>query len=358
MALITYYHQSIFKTSTTTALTKGVKGLAFKSFPFLTLLMLVPAIYITNTTYKSLKAQMLILQDFNSNKYNLPLNQIETFIPPLPNITVTTIPMEAIKARYYFHYKKYDKALALAESAKEANPYLRYPEILQSQVYEAQGNREAAWEMAKLAFEQLPRNPLHASKFINLSMQLGKREAIKAAFPLLTLHNEQNNWKNYLVAVSQLFPPGQEPFVSQAATAVTLFPGNQDMLNLQRLITLGTERINSAAQYSQEGLNFFNAQDYTKAAAAFEKAIKANPLDYAHYENAATSNYLMGNLEKAQEQIDKVINELNPLNGKCEYIKALIFIRMGDPVGACPLLATARDSGYSQATATFDQYCK
>ena len=70
------------------------------------------------------------------------------------------------------------------------------------------------------------------------------------------------------------------------------------------------------------------------------------------------TNYLIGNLEKAEEQIDVVINDLNPLNGKCEYIKALIYIKMGDPIGACPLLATSRDSGYSQASATFDQYCR
>ena len=94
------------------------------------------------------------------------------------------------------------------------------------------------------------------------------------------------------------------------------------------------------------------------AAIEFEKALDANPLDYAHFENAATANYLIGNLEKALEQINVVIEKLNPLNGKCEYIKALIFIRMGDPIGACPLLATARDSGYSQAAATFDQYCR
>ena len=81
-------------------------------------------------------------------------------------------------------------------------------------------------------------------------------------------------------------------------------------------------------------------------------------MDYAHFENAATANYLIGNMEKAEQQIDVVIRDLNPLNGKCEYIKALIYIKWGDPIGACPLLATSRDSGYSQAAATFDQYCK
>ena len=82
---------------------------------------------------------MVILQDFNSNKYSIPLNQIESFIPPIPNITVTTIPMDAIKARYFYHYKKYDKALEYAESGRKQNPYLMYPELLISQINLSQG---------------------------------------------------------------------------------------------------------------------------------------------------------------------------------------------------------------------------
>ena len=91
---------------------------------------------------------------------------------------------------------------------------------------------------------------------------------------------------------------------------------------------------------------------------AFESAIEANPLEYANYENAATANYLLGDLQKGLEQINIVVNDLNPLNGKCEFIKALIFIKMGDPVGACPLLETSRDSGHPQAEATLKQYCQ
>ena len=67
---------------------------------------------------------------------------------------------------------------------------------------------------------------------------------------------------------------------------------------------------------------------------------------------------MIGNLDKAIEQIDLVIKDMNPLNGKCEYIKALIYIKLGDPIGACPFLQTAVDSGQTQAKATLDQYCK
>ena len=80
-------------------------------------------------------------------------------------------------------------------------------------------------------------------------------------------------------------------------------------------------------------------------------------MDYSNYENAAIANYMIGNYDKAINQIDKVINDLNPLDGKCEYVKALIYLKLGDPIGACPLLKTSSDSGNSQAKPPI-QYCK
>ena len=104
-------------------------------------------------------------------------------------------------------------------------------------------------------------------------------------------------------------------------------------------------------------LAFFDQSDYKNAAINFEIALERNPLEFSYYENAATANYLLGNLEKALDQINIVINEMNPLNGKSEYIKALLFIKMGDPIGACPLLKTAIDSGHSPANSTYTMYC-
>ena len=167
-----------------------------------------------------------------------------------------------------------------------------------------------------------------------------------------------NNWRNYLTIASGLYPPKNKELSEKAKTAKELFPDNQEIQALYRQIAIGQNAFNNSVQSSNKGLEYFNSKDYKNAAIEFENAIKSNPLDYTYYENAATSNYLTGNLEKALEQINTVTNELNPLNGKCEYIKALIFIRMGDPIGACPLLETSKDSGYIQAEATFDQYCR
>ena len=160
-----------------------------------------------------------------------------------------------------------------------------------------------------------------------------------------------------MIIAKSLYPRGNKTLKVNAERALKIFPGNQEFEALYREIAVGQIGINDAAQYSNNGLKYFNENDYKNAAIEFEKALKSNPLDYTYFENAATSNYLIGDVEKALEQINYVINEMNPLNGKCEYIKAIIFIRMGDQIGACPLFDISRDSGYIQAEASFNQYC-
>ncbi len=326
-------------------------------FFYFILLLLIPTLYLNNSVYKSLKGQMFLLQDFNSNQYNIPLNQVDNIVPEIPNITVTTIPINSVKARYYVNAKKYNKALALLNKGTKANPYLYYSEILKSQIFQEIGKLDSAKFYAEKAFFGLPNNDLHASKYINLISITRDKENLEEAFELLTLKNKEINWKNYLVVASGLIPKGDKTLTKRAKKATELFPSNPEFQALYRQIVVGLDGVNLANNYSEKGLNFFNQADYKNAALQFEKAIEANPLDYAHFENAATANYMTNNLEKALEQINTVIDDLNPLNGKCEYIKALIFIRLGDSVGACPFLETAIDSGHKQAKSILDQYC-
>ena len=99
---------------------------------------------------------MFLLQDFNTNKYNLALNKVDNIVPDIPNITVTTIPINSVKARYYFNAKKYKKALSLIEKGTKANPYLYYSEILKSQIFEEQGKIDSAKVYAKRLFLVYP----------------------------------------------------------------------------------------------------------------------------------------------------------------------------------------------------------
>ena len=355
MALVTFYYIKTKKDKEEEFSQKSRRN----SFAFgvIGILIFVPTLINTNTVYKSHQAQMTILRDFNSNQYNIPLNQIESFVPSVPNITVTTIPMDAIKARYYFHYKKYDTALKHLETSQSQNPYLMYPELLSSQIYTVKGDIQKAKEFAKEAFFNLPNNSLHASNYIQLLINTRDTQGLSDAFEIMTQKDDRNNWKNYLVAVTNVFPPGDELQVARAKQATKVFSGDPEFIQLYKLISLGAQRINEGINYSNQALAYFNQGNHAQAVLEFEKAIAADPLEFSFRENAATSYYLIDDLNSAIKHIDVVINDLNPLNGKCEYIKALVFLKFGDPDGACPLLRTSKDSGYAQAETTFQQYC-
>ena len=52
-----------------------------------------------------------------------------------------------------------------------------------------------------------------------------------------------------------------------------------------------------------------------------------------------------------------MVKNKNPLNGKCEYVKGLIYIQLGLVQDACALFKTSVASGYSQSQGIINQYC-
>ena len=335
---------------------KKLKAASF--FPLLVIGLMVPSISITNTTFQSHKGQLILLRDFNTNKFSITLDKIDQITPELPNITVTTIPMKSIKARYYENAKKYDKALALLDQGIAANPYLFYSENLKAQIFLKQGKIDSAFVNAKKAFYGLPRNALHTSVYAQVLQLKRDKEALNKVFDVLSVKSGNITWKNFLIVLSQLVPSGDPDFILHTTKAVELFPDDKELFSLKKLAVVGQQKINQANTFSQAGLQFFNQSLYLEAALEFEKALGIDELEYAHYENAASAFYMAGDFEKALIYSDKVINQLNPKTGKSEYINALAHINIGGVPRACELLQQSIDYGYAQAQAAFDQRCK
>ena len=225
-----------------------LKGIS-RGFLWMSLFLLLPSLYVSNSVYNSLKGQMFLLQDFNSNNYNVPLNQVDNIVPDMPNITVTTIPINSVKARYYVKAKKYDKALALLDNGTDANPYLFYSEILKSQIFQEQGKLDSAKIYARKAFFGLPNNDLHASRYINLINITRDKKALKEAFELLTYKNKLVNWKNYLIVANGISNIKDPILIERAKKATEIFPNNREIKNLYNQIAVGTGKLNESIYY-------------------------------------------------------------------------------------------------------------
>ena len=205
---------------------------------------------------------MVLLRDFNSNQFTVPINKIDDFVPDIPNITVTTIPMKAVKARYYFNSKKYDKALNLLSKGSGANPYLYYSELLKSQIFLAKGNIDSAYFYGRKAFYNLPNNSLHSTNYVNILIQKKDIEGINEAFELLTYKDNKINWKNYLIAASNFTIRGDKELTEKAKIAREIFKGDQEFEGLYKSIYIGNENINKALELSNIALDFYKKGNY------------------------------------------------------------------------------------------------
>lgn len=335
---------------------KTIKLFGFS--PLLIMIIMIFPISISYKTYQSHKGQLVLLRDFNSNKYSVPLNQVENITPDIPNITVTTIPMETIKARYFINAKKYDKALKLLNNGLKANPYLFISENLKAQVFLNQGKIDSAYVNAKKAFYGLPKNALHATTYAQI---LGLKKDIKEllnAFTLLSKKSGSVIWKNFLVVLSQNSPPKDPDLIRYSSKAVELFPDDNELFAIKKISIVGQSSINQAAGISQKGLDFFNSNKFLEAAIEFEKASEIDFLEYAHIENAASAYLMAGDNQNALELSQKVINEFNVKTGKSEYINGLAKFNINLPDRGCEMLQKAIKLGYNSAQNTFDQRCK
>lgn len=318
---------------------------------------MLPSILITHTTYKSLKGQLFLLRDFNANKYGVSMDKIDNITPDLPNITVTTIPMKSIKARYYFNAKKYDKALELLNEGISANPYLFYSENLKAQIFLKQNKVDSAYVNARKAFYGLTRNSLHASIYAKTLSLKKDRNETKKVFEKLSEKSGAIIWKNFLIVLTELVPSGDEDLVKYSTKAVEYFPEDKELFSIKKLATVGQSNIKKAGGISQKGLGLFNQGLYVEAALKFEDAAKIDPLEYAHFENAASAYFMAGDYGKALAFSDKVMNQFQPKTGKSEYINALSHFNIGGQKRACELLLQSINYGYTQAQATYDQRC-
>ena len=353
MALISYYYSD----SKNILQSKRSNKLFYFS-PLLTIVLMLPSISIANTTYKSHKGQLFLLRDFNTSKYTIPTNKIENITPDMPDITVTTIPMKTIKARYFINANKLDKALELLNEGIPANPYLFISENLKAQVYLKQGKIDSAYFNARKSFYGLPKNALHASTYAQALQTKRDVNEAKKVFDVISKKSGPTIWKNFLIVLSQLLPSGDPDLVNFSTKAVELFPSDKEIFSIKKLAVVGQQKINQANSISQIGLDYFNKKLYVEAAIEFEKASEIDNLEYAHFENAASAYYMAGDIGKAMALSDIVINKLNPNTGKSEYINALAHISIGGLPRACELLQIAIGFGYTQAQVTFNQRCK
>ena len=116
---------------------------------------------------------------------------------------------------------------------------------------------------------------------------------------------------------------------------------------LESILKVGSNNVVASVAISLKADSLFTEKKYLDSAKLYELAIEVDNTDYVFFENAAISYNLAGEFDKAKFFFDKVINDFKPLNGKSEFYKGLMLIKLNENEEGCLVLKRAVELSYS-----------
>lgn len=357
--------------------------LAHPLYGMITILMLLPATYITYLTYISLKGQLRVVPDLKNEPMSIPLAEVKTMFPPIPNLTSSSQPIEAILGRYHSENQQYDEALRLLRKSIPYNPHIYYSQFLMANVFFTTNQMDSAKYYAELAYYNKPRANTYYQTLVAVHAKRRDTAGVAKAFRTYTKYrNEPFAWNLYLMGMLNAQQRATPELLKLADSALTLFdpkgkrPASEaDYANLLKRKQEITSNLNfagavgnsveqnaatlqKATQIYNEGVAAFAKQDYQTAAAKFVRAAEINAFNYAIYENAGVSYFNMKQYRKAIYYFDKVIALKITNDGKSEFFKGVSHINLGEKEVGCQTLQISKSKNYADANNIIVQYCK
>jgi len=353
---------SIYLNRFTSKETKPIAPLYTKIILGLSLTLLIPGIIIHILSYQSLTQQGRLLYEFNNGTYNLTLAELDQIEDDFPNLTETAMPIKAMKARYFYLNNQKEKAHQYALLGAKDNPQIFFGESLKSQFFASEQQIDSAYYYSKLAFENLPNNMPHYNLYMNsLAIKKDVVEINKSFETVRALGGDTPLiWTIYLRSLANVTGLGDTMTMSKAAEAFKLFPQDDTIFSLYRILTYGQQRVVQAEQLYKQGIELYNAKDFNAAFDLFKQAFDLDPLEYTYALNSGLALYENGQYQEAVSYLNRIQSsqKIN-LKEKALRYKALALYKAGSFPESCAtflkLVNTYPKRMYKQE---FNKYCR
>ena len=313
---------------------------------------LISNVFVNIKVYNSSFFQAYLLYDFNNDSYQVPYEIYNKLDYNFPNLTQTALPIKILKARYLLDLDSVSQAKSLLFDASKANPYIMAAEDMLAKIYLQENNLDSAYLLSKLAFNKMPNVDIHRNTYFNVLRSLKDSISVEpeldnAFMRLKNLRYSQKHWYDYIYSKS---------IITDSTTTITSlinqfqerFPDEDPKIieELKNRIEIGSQAFTLFSFYSAIGDDYFSKEDYINSSNYYEQAIDYNQDNYIIYENLAISYDLSNRTDKALEMYDLVLNDFKTTNGRAEFYKGLLLIRIGQNELGCDYLRKSSNKNY------------
>ena len=299
--------------------------------------------------FESTNYQTTLLYDFNNGEYTLPYEVYSKKLDDnYPNLSLTTLPIKVLKARYFIENDSIEYAKKLLFEAIKINPHLKSSEALLAEIYFNEKKFDSSFFFSKTAFYQMPNVNSHRNMYFKNLKLLNDSLELDNAFTMIKDYNKVDNWYEYIIVRNEMGTKNDLKLLSLVKEFKKKFLNeNHSKINeLEKMIQVGAFEYNESYKISQNAVKEFQNKNYLKAAKLYESAILLNNTDYTFYENAGISYALFGNYKDAFNKYDEVIYRFKTNNGKSEYLKGILSMQLNIKDQGCKYLKQAAQKKY------------
>tara|TARA_B100000767_G_scaffold190706_1_gene177993 strand:+ start:425 stop:2761 length:2337 start_codon:yes stop_codon:yes gene_type:complete len=328
----------------------------------LSLAILIPGVVVHILSYKSLTQQGRLLYEFNNGDFKLTLAELDQIEDDFPNLTETAMPIKAMKARYFYLNGLSEKAHKYALLGSKDNPQIFFGENLKAQFYMQEQKQDSAYYYAKLAFYNLPNNMPHYNVYMNSLVYKKDIEEINKTFNhVLSLrgNNTKLIWTVYLSSLAQTTSLGDPFSMAKSSEGFTLYPEDDQIFALYRMMTYGQQRTIQASELSKKGMELYKNSKFDAAFELLNQAFELDPLEYTYAIQTGFSLYENSKYDQAIPYFKIALNSKRrePKEKAMRYL-ALSLYKMELQSEACAafskLINTYPKRMYQQE---FNKYC-
>jgi len=310
---------------------------------------------------ESSEIQVTLYNDFNSGKYSEESTiRFKNFNMDYPNLTLTSLPIKSVVAKYYYLGGQYNKALELLYNSESVNPYIMYNESVKTEVFDALKIQDSALIYAEKAFSGIPQNQKHFIDLARSYVGYNKHEKLDSMFSIVRYSDVPDIWKFYLSSLLtdelKISSYGKE--IAKISINKFLDSDHPQIHLAAQYVLVGTEQVNQATEIDRLAETKYNNQEYFESGKLWEKAGKLNPLDFSYFENAGLSFYNSKNYDEAIPNFRFVIDSLNPKSGKSEYLLAQTYHELGENKKACDYIKKSSQQDFKRAFQLIPIYCE
>jgi tetratricopeptide (TPR) repeat protein len=272
--------------------------------------------------------------------------QLDNISHDFPNLTETAMPIKSMKARYYYLQGNKEEAYQMIDQGAKDNPQIFFSENLKSQFLFQEGKLDSAYVYAKRAFDGLPNNMPHYDMYMKTLVAKRDLTSLDQTFEkMISLAgNKKIIWTIYIRSLAQTRSLGDPFAMDKAASAYQLYPNDETIFSLYRLLTYGQQRMVEAENLSNQATVAYNNKEYGKAATLFFQAFDKDPLQHTYSLNAGLGYFESKQYDKAIQFFDLALtSKKESTKEKALRYKGLSMYSLGRGPEACAVFLVLRN---------------